>query len=1179
MGCDANGRTPAWYSHVTGDRLVGEPDSPGFALCEVADAHALWLPSTFSECHSGPDFTHVHPSGAPSRIDYFALSASPAECHVRTWVDKTIDLLNTQADHFALCMDLRMVRIGAGGETIRCRKKRNDIRRLQEPVIRDRVCARLAVLPLPAWETDVNAHADMFQRQLEAILDDEIPLQPDAPRSWYLSDEAWSLRQRKQGLKRTTSNRRRDFRLVVCGLALDAWNPPAGCCLLTIRFLLRKACLLHDLISGAVTWCTTRMRSVVRQDKARHLERLAASFGRCAPQEIMTRLRQLQLGRRKVKTWRAHLPGLLKSDGARTIDRVDVDQVWLEYFNCLEAGEILPMQDLLESEARPRDLPDVVPDERVFPTRLEIEQCLREVKPRKAAGLDCLPGDVLRVAAKPVARLLEPLIFKSIAHVRQPVQWRGGMLVAAWKGSGPTEQVNSYRSLYVGSAVGKTYHRLMRNKLAGHVDSYLGPCHFGAKQGSPVTHASHLVLAHEQWALSEDHSSSALFLDTRSAYYRVVREAATGMREPRDLDVCVTRVLQHFAMPPDTWATILRLVHRGGALKDAGVSQHLCAVAEDLHSDAFFVTQFASRRFLSRTRAGSRPGESLADVIFSVIYHQVLQQIRQEVHAHGLAEPLAYDGIPSPWIGDPVEEVWMTDSTWADDTAFVAKAQDPETLLLRTARLAEHVIDASRRHAMEPNLKKGKTEVMVSLRGKARKKVALKWFSSDGAVLKLCTQTAGTVTLNVVASYVHLGFQVDRGVTFKPEVLRRLSQASAACREIRSLVLQNVHIPRPARAQLFSALVDATYFNLELWQQDIGQAWDKLVAGHSRLQRTILAKEMPAMESMKLTPADATYLLGTPSLLCMLRAKRLRYLITMVSAAPPALWAVLKCERGWLGKLVEDLAWLKAHSAGPWPEVMPETWPMWWHEIKDQPGRFKRQIGTAVARFTVDSLPAEFMREADKAMQQEALSQGRAGQRRQAVEKHFCVVCQASFCTPSNLACHFRHVHGRRADHLYYSGGTRCCGCGKQHHTIDRILVHLKTVPTCWRAVRRAGLVSDQPHAGEVSRLRLKEAFENPKLVPACPTEGPQLLYDDGDSEILLPLEKEVLLAASVICGAVEDWVRKSTASCDVAARHQLWAVVKAGLQRYPFYQSEFKEVLCRVHDEVVDLQPRVLHW
>ena len=45
MGCDANGRIPTWYRNVTGDRLVGDPDDPGFALCELAALHDCWLPS------------------------------------------------------------------------------------------------------------------------------------------------------------------------------------------------------------------------------------------------------------------------------------------------------------------------------------------------------------------------------------------------------------------------------------------------------------------------------------------------------------------------------------------------------------------------------------------------------------------------------------------------------------------------------------------------------------------------------------------------------------------------------------------------------------------------------------------------------------------------------------------------------------------------------------------------------------------------------------------------------------------------------------------------------------------------------------------------------------------------------------------------------------------------------
>ena len=433
---------------------------------------------------------------------------------------------------------------------------------------------------------------------------------------------------------------------------------------------------------------------------------------------------------------------------------------------------------------------------------------------------------------------------------------------------------------------------------------------------------------------------------------------------------------------------------------------------------------------------------------------------------------------------------------------------------------------------------------------------------------------------NVVGSYVHLGFHVDRGVTFKPEALRRLSQAAAACKEIRGLVLQNVHIPRPTRAQLFSALVESTFFTLELWQQDVGSAWEKLVAGHSRLQRSLLAKELPAMELLKLTPADVTFLLGTPSLLALLRAKRLRYLVTLVGAAPPALWAVLKCEKEWLARVVEDLAWLCSLSTGPWPAVAREAWPLWWHEIKDRPGRFKRQIGLAVQRDTLNGLPAAFMCETDRAMQKEAVAQGRETSRRHAGHQFFCAACQLPFRSLSNLACHFRHVHNRRADHLHYAGGTICCGCGAQHHTMGRILNHLKTVPRCWQAVRGAGLISDEPHAGEGSRLRLREAFENPRLVPACPAGRVQLLYDDGNEGVLLPREKAVLRAASSLGGSIEDWVALHVdASYGDVARHSLWHEFCSCLRQYPFYSSEFQEVINRTKADIVELQPETLCW
>ena len=311
------------------------------------------------------------------------------------------------------------------------------------------------------------------------------------------------------------------------------------------------------------------------------------------------------------------------------------------------------MTDFLASEAMPRSLPELTMDESLFPTRIEIEQCLRQVKPRKAAGLDCLPGDVLRIAAKPFARLLEPLFFKSVAFVRQPVQWRGGVLVSAWKGAGPTEQVSSYRSLFVGSAVGKTYHRLVRNKAWKHT--------LGRATLEPSR--ARLTRAPPTWLLPM--SSGPIPLGTAPLHFSWIPALRTIEWSERQPQGCES--LGTWMFVSQRYCSTLRChpVH-GTRFLPLSEVEGRCGRPERHSTCArlrktFFITQFASRKQVSRTRAGSRPGESMADVVFSVIYHQVLCQIRREADVQGLVDPLEYDGVPSLWRGDTGETLSLMD--------------------------------------------------------------------------------------------------------------------------------------------------------------------------------------------------------------------------------------------------------------------------------------------------------------------------------------------------------------------------------------------------------------------------------------------------------------------------------------------------------------------------------------
>ena len=658
-----------------------------------------------------------------------------------------------------------------------------------------------------------------------------------------------------------------------------------------------------------------------------------------------------------------------------------------------------------------------------------------------------------------------------------------------------------------------------------------------------------------------------------------------GLSDPADLDSCVMKVLRHFEMPASSWGTIVDMARRGGAMSTAGVTPHLMAVARDLHDDAFFVTQYFSKPRVCRTQAGSRPGESLADLVFSFVYDQVLQRIRDAAKREALTDPIPFDGERSLWTGQTVKEVTLTDATWADDSAFMAQAPDPDLLMRRARKLAAFVYDFAKDLALDPNLKAGKTEMMISLRGKGSRAAAAKWFGPKGATLEVETRSSGKVVLRVVADYVHLGFHIDKGVSFRPEALRRLSQASGACREFNAILLRNPMIPRSVRAALFHILVESTFFNLELWTGDEPKAWKKLVDGQARLQRGLLRCELSGDQIVKLSPADVSFLLGVPSMGIMLRGKRLRYLITLVKAAPSELWAVLKAQKAWMSKLLDDMEWLVQMAPGPWPRINALDWPSWWHLIQDSPGWFKRQIGKAVQAAVVRDLRPAFEREAVVAIKQISSVYGRMNKARHAASdevSYYCGPCGKHFARRTHFACHLRHMHARRADHLHYCGGTVCPGCRRDFHSWARILKHLKITPRCLAAAKTARLLGEQPTHGEGSKLWKEDVAKHPAIVPALQTHQKFILYDDDDDSVaMLPREKLEEQCAAAVGGAVEDWMASHAGenlSCALV-QAAFWQVVRTQLLKFPLFIEELQRAIDRAKNDITGLHSQAFEW
>ena len=245
-------------------------------------------------------------------------------------------------------------------------------------------------------------------------------------------------------------------------------------------------------------YCKTATHCIrlgIRSAKNDFLQKVASGHQTSAKaSDLLPNLKAAGIGRKFQKPFRCELPLLLDDEGKPTATQADRDDVWLKFFGRQELGVTKSISEIIATPQQP-----VLIDEElnwsaeVLPSILEVEAALRRTPARKSPGLDGIPGEFLRTSAS-VARAVHPLMLKSTMLLRQPLQWRGGVLHAAWKGGGNRAKADTHRSLFVSSLLGKALHRLCKTKATGITESVLHGLHLGSKKGCPVVFPAMYIL-------------------------------------------------------------------------------------------------------------------------------------------------------------------------------------------------------------------------------------------------------------------------------------------------------------------------------------------------------------------------------------------------------------------------------------------------------------------------------------------------------------------------------------------------------------------------------------------------------------------------------------------------------------------------------------------------------------
>ncbi|CAE7419468.1 unnamed protein product [Symbiodinium sp. CCMP2592] len=1008
-GIDLNGRLPGECEGHTGDLAFGQEDANGAAMLRHACELGLWFPSTYRHLHTGSSATFRHVQGSLHRIDFTVVGGLAEVWAAHSYVDEHFDTLNPNDDHLPAIAELQ----GSLGESCgrrRVWRPRFDTEKMLTTAGKQIIAEELERYSPPRWHVHPDQHCQHLQDFLLGVMQKHFRRDEHGPRAAYLSPEIWALRGAKVAHKLRTRYRAGLWSAILCRAFLQ-WICEEN--YYGVQELTKKYGLLYELSAAAVSFATGRIKRGIREDKAKFLS-VVAKDGTAKAEEVLGIAKKAGVGGRQARPFHRPLPALLRPDGQLCSSRADRDETWLQQFSAQECGVVQLTEDYLAGRDRQITIDcDLGWSLGELPSYFEVEQAFRCAPARKSCGLDCLPGELLRADPAGITKAAFPLFLKATVSLRQPIQWRGGLLRESWKRKGTVREPANYRSLFVSSMLGKVFHKVLRSRATQHAADMLLSFQMGARKQAPVTLPALFVQSILRRGHQDNISTGVLFLDVQSAYYTVIREMSVGLIED---DETVAKVFKYFGLSPDDLGEFWDDIHRGGIMGQSTLPSSLRHLAKDLMHKSWFITGYGTSERLCVTQAGSRPGEAWADLVFAFVLGKILCRIREAAAGEGLLQVLQADVESGPFAmpGDGTD-VQALECAWADDAAFPTAARDPEALLRRMKRLCSVVLYECARHGLQPNLRPGKTAALLAIRGPG--KARQRWFPHGCSALRL--EDLG-LEVPIVGSYVHLGGLVDAAMSGKGEVRRRLAIAQTAFDEGKRLLYTNVTIPLQVRSNIFQLSVGATFFNLGLWVPH-GPQWQKMVGGFTRILRGLLTKHFKG-DLLYYVAAPAVHILtGCMPLDMFARRSRLSLLASLCKAAPMELWAALQTEQAWLEAVRGDLRWLcEGDLQGPTADVA--GWPELYALFAKRTSWVKNRVRRLLARDFETFKDEQFVNLQLWALHRRLLRR-RPGPTEPCDWR--CRPCGRTVRTRAALGAHFFKTHGRQAKHRPYVEGSR----------------------------------------------------------------------------------------------------------------------------------------------------------
>ena len=1044
---DANARLGDAVTRHVGDHDPESEHLAGPYLHSFLERLDAIVPSTFGDCHCGPSGTWRAPHGDWHRIDYVIVPAAWRGFGLVSRVICEFEALQLRDDHRPVHLKCSFAKT-APAKVYRTTQRRA-VRPGKPASIEDHSRAQqaLAAIPQFGWQVDVDFHCETLSHLLCQAGRQATPTATAEPLRSYVPAEAMDVIRLRRALQRYLREERRErerrslclFFAAFCLLRRgEAFTQPA---LQTADVWLWELDYSEALALALYRWYGLRLRESVAAGKREYLKALVddvAQFSLRQPGDLYRAVRRAfpaaKASRRSAFT---PLPALLGADGEPLRSTDERDTCWRNHFSEQEAGTSVTDEEYVHWVRQQRHIAQPSFDVTVLPTLTQAEQVILRLRNGKAAGADGITAELLKLSASFSARAFLPVMLKTTMALREPVSWRGGDLILLAKRAGQAMSCEGFRSILIASVAGKAFHRCMRARLLPLLEASRPDLMAGAIEGIGIEVPALAVRSFQQLQQGLRRPWAVLFFDLQSAYYRVLRQLVV---RHSGTDAALLELLHKLDLPPEALQELHSKLASLAALPQLKASDHLQAVISDLLSGTWF--RLDGRALLTITARGTRPGDPLADCLFSLTLSAYLQSASSVLRDQGLL-PHFDDPGPRPEWADSGPGLDLGAPAWADDNALPQTGRDASDLLQRVGDSACILVTHARSLGMVVKFGLDKTAALVSSIVVRQDHACI---LSDEEFphflwVKDCID-GRQYRMPVVEAYKHLGGIATSNCSPAPDLHHRFARANGVVKPLSRRLFGSHRYDLAVRRALLRSLTVSKYVHTgaslvlpaavhqRLWDRQYISLWRHICrrtsAEHQVHPYQVLHAAKAVAPTLALAHARAAFL-------SKLFRKGPKVLLTLLHdhwRAHPA--------SSWLQQLLGDV-----HNVAQYRSTLGQVLPAG-AEVEslleataEEPNWWLKQVQHAEKQFLADldkwastSRPREVA---------PTTGHGDFG----------CWKCEASFPLRKHLHVHLARAHQLFSPARHFAHTPACIACLKWYGTVKLCQQHLKSSRSC----------------------------------------------------------------------------------------------------------------------------------